>query len=295
MKNSNKIYPCLLLLVLLSFGCSNDEPLEESRIDTSTPELNMTDTWIREHLTEPYNIDVDYLFNDNEVATNRYLAPPQLEEVIPFLEAYEELMIEPYVSFAGEEFVKKYFSKLLVLVGSYNFNNDGTRFLGQAEGGVKVTIYELNFFSERTSLELNSPEVAREQIKEYFKTLQHEFSHILQQTKPYDKESYRAITPTYRSSWFNLSVQQARNLGFISPYASLNEDEDFVEMVSIMLTNTPENFQIILNSPNNDQAKQALRDKLDIIVDYYQNTWNINLYELQNNISNQVEDYLNNA
>lgn len=291
----SKAFKILVVTAILSLSsCSKEEEITESRIDLSTPELTTTDLWIREHLTEPYNINVDYLFRDYEVATNRYLAPPEPEEVIPFLEAYIDFMIEPYKALAGEEFVKRYFSKQLVLVGSSNYNNDGTVFLGQAEGGVKVTLYEINYFSERTSGSA-SPEQIRAALRSYFKTLHHEFAHILQQNKIFDKESYRTITPIYRSSWFNLGTQQARDLGFISPYASLNENEDFAEMVAIMLTTSPEEFQAILQSPGNPQAQQDLQEKLSIILDYYKSSWNIDLFQLQENISEQFENYLNNA
>lgn len=288
-----KLYKIILSCALIAFiSCSTEEELEESRIDTSTPALTVIDQWIRTNLTDPYNINVDYLFRDNEVATNRYLAPPKPEVIIPFMEAYMEFMVEPFENLAGEEFVRRYFSKQLVLVGSQNFNNDGTVFLGQAEGGVKVTLYELNLFLERTSLENNTPEQVRAQFARYFKTLHHEFSHILQQSKPYDKESFRVITPQYRSTWYNLSTQEARNLGYISPYASSNEDEDFVEMVSIMLTTSPETFEAILDSPTNAAAKQAMRAKLEIILNYYKTAWGIDLYELQQNISEKFDEYL---
>lgn len=291
----NQFNLILIGILLLSFaGCSSDDTIEQSRIDTSTPELNEVDLWIRANLTQPYNIDVDYLFDDHEVATNRYLAPPYTQVVVPFLHAYMEFMIEPFETFGGSDFVKQYFSKKLVLVGSRNYNNNGTVNLGTAEGGIKVTLYELNLFEERTDVNNNSRAQVRAGYARYLETIQHEFSHILQQTAPFDKETYREITPQYRSTWYNLSEQEALNLGFITPYSSMNENEDFVEIVSLILTRSPEEFEAILNRPNNEAARQALRDKLEIIVDYYKVAWEIDLYELQIYISEKFDAYIDN-
>ncbi|WP_461532466.1 zinc-binding metallopeptidase [Sinomicrobium sp.] len=292
MKN-NTIYTIGILLFgvfVITISCSGDDGLEESRIDTSTPELSEMDIWIRENLTTPYNIAVTYTFDDNELDINRYLTPPKEEEVKPFLDAFKKVMIGPFEETSGSDFVKMYFPKLLVLVGSYNYNNDGTRRLGVAEGGKKVMLYELNYFTERTADAATSAE-SRARFARYFHTIEHEFGHILQQTKEYDKEKFGAITPSYRSTWNNLDDQEALDLGYISPYSAKNMDEDFVEILATMLTTSAEEFEEILDSPGNQAARDALRAKLAIIVDYYKESWNIDLYEMQEIITEKRLSY----
>lgn len=292
MKNKTAIYKITLIMLglFLWSACGNDDEIKESRIDTSTPELTAMDVWIRENLTTPYNISINYTFDDNELDNSRYLTPPKLREVEPFLDAFLEVMIRPFEEEVGTDFVKEYFPKLFVLVGSYNYNSDGSRRLGVAEGGKKVVLYELNYFTERTS-EASTSELARERFARYFHTIEHEFGHILQQTKAYDAEKFGSITPQYRSTWNNLDEQEALNLGYITPYSAKNMDEDFVEILAMMLTNTAEDFEAILNLPENDEAREALRAKLEIIVDYYRESWNIDLYELQEIIAKKRQAY----
>ena len=66
--------------------------------------------------------------------------------------------------------------------------------------------------------------------------MHHEFAHILHQNVEYDAE-FEKITPSYSSSWMQMNDETARTKGFITAYASSSADEDFAEMVSIMLTN----------------------------------------------------------
>jgi substrate import-associated zinc metallohydrolase lipoprotein len=126
-------------------------------------------------------------------------------------------------------------------------------------------------------------------IKQVFHTIHHEFAHILHQTIMYPLEYKRITVGLYTTNWNNVSDAAARLDGFITPYSMSGPDEDFVEMISIMLTEGKAGFDKIVNnisgtSPNGTtaaEAKSRLRQKEDIVVDYFAKVWKIDFYSLQ--------------
>ncbi|TAJ13962.1 hypothetical protein DMA11_07165 [Marinilabiliaceae bacterium JC017] len=270
----------LVLVVLMAFtSCSQEEDLGESLIDTSTPQLNEVDKWIRDNYTTPYNVEVKYRWDDSEVDNSKVLTPPKLEMVQPFLEAMKKVWIDPYEAVGGEDFVKWLLPKQIILVGSHNYNPNGSIILGQAENGRKVTIFELNYFDASDD----------KILKRQFETMEHEFGHILHQTVMYPVE-YKKITPAYTSSWFNTTKSEALRQGYISPYSKSNPDDDFVELIAKMLTNSKEDWDKLVESAyayGDEQKKEKeegigkLRKKELFVANYFLQVWKIDIYELQ--------------
>lgn len=293
-----KNYICLLMLgVLLMASCSKDEDLGESLIDTSTPELNDVDKWIRENYTYPYNVEVKYKWDNSELDNSKILTPTHLEKVVPFLEKMKQIWVDPYANHGGEDFMRMFIPKQIVLVGSHNYNDNGSIVLGQAEGGRKITIFDLNYINFDLS-GMNEWEVrsAMTPILRVFKTMHHEFGHILHQTVAYPVE-YKKITTGYTSNWMNFYDSDARKMGFITAYSMLNPNEDFVEMLSEFLTHSNEQWNEIIDkikvydsSYNLDEAatelaKSQIRQKEEMIADYMLQVWKINIYDLQSEIA----------
>lgn len=290
----------LLAAIVLSLGACSSEDLGESLIDTSTPTLNETDLWIRQHYTTPYNVEVKYRWDNSELDNTKVLTPPYEEDVVPFLEQMNNIWIEPYLRQGGETFVKTYIPKLIVLVGSHNLQSDGSIVLGQAEGGRKVTIFDLNYISfDFEGLSEYEKEQQLNKIIGTFQTMHHEFAHILHQTVAYPVE-YKKITPGYVRNWMNFTSSDAKRMGFITSYAMLNPDEDFAEMISQMLTTSRENWNKTIDNIkvyddnwNVDEtasanAKTSLREKEKMIADYMTSTWNIDIYALQADIMEAI-------
>ena len=156
------------------------------------------------------------------------------------------------------------------MVGSPQFNDDGTLVLGEAESGRKVTLFVINEFDSRNIF----------QVKEMLHTIHHEFAHILHQTVLYPRE-YKQITPSgYTASWYNTSDQAALNLGFITPYARASADEDFVEMIATMLVEGRDGFDQIVSQAS-PEGQALLRKKEAIVIGYFQDTWHIDFRTLQ--------------
>lgn len=68
---------------------------------------------------------------------------------------------------------------MVFLVGSPAYNNNGEVVLGTAEGGTKITLYAVNNM-DPTNVDLLN--------EWYFKTIHHEFAHILNQKKPFSTD-----------------------------------------------------------------------------------------------------------
>jgi len=265
-------YLKIIIFSLLLFNCAKEADLETSQIDTTPPQLNNLDVWLRKTFVKPYNIEIQYKWNVNETDIARYLHPPFQSSVKPVAEVLLKAWIEPYYKVGGKDFIKKIAPRQFTFVGSFNYNpNSPTITLGVAEAGTKITLFNIDYLD---FTDINS-------IKEPIKTVQHEYGHILNQTRPIDP-AYGQINPAnYTAQWFNRTDAQARELGYITAYGSSQEGEDFVEMVAIMLTNSKTDFDAIVNGITNSGAKAIIRKKEQMVVDYYKKEFGIDIYELQ--------------
>ena len=115
----------------------------------------------------------------------------------------------------------------------------------------------------------------------FFKTMHHEFAHILHQTKNYSTDFNLISASNYQSSsWVNISEQEALDMGFVSPYASSETQEDFVEIISIYVTNTKTYWDNLIGKAN-AEGQSMINQKLDLVKDYMLTTWGINMDDLR--------------
>jgi substrate import-associated zinc metallohydrolase lipoprotein len=257
------------------------------------------DYWIYDSLTKPYNIAVKYKWDQFELELNKTLVPPREEKVIPVMEAVKKVWINTYVAEAGELFIKKYCPKFFVLAGSASYNTDGTITLGTAEGGRKVVLYVLNDFRTKAMPDYKPSDSSN--IKMMFHTIEHEFGHILHQNVMYTQDFKRISTGLYTANWTNVPDAGARRDGFVTAYAMSAPDEDFVEMIAMMLVEGKAGFDKIVNSipagtstngTTQADAKSKLRQKEAIVVTYFKDVWDIDFYSLQTRVRAAVESLI---
>ena len=271
-----KLYITKFFFLLITLGmfsaCKEEDDLSAPLVDLGgeTWPAGPIDTWLKTNYVTPYNIEVKYRFDRYELSLWKALAPVREDRVIPVMETIMQTWIKPYEDEAGATFVKKLSPKQFVLVGSPEFNSNGTITLGTAEGGRKVVLFVINDFEKKN----------KKEVKQMLHTIHHEFGHILHQNIMYPEE-YKRITPDYTASWNDYSLADARSRGFITEYARSNPDDDFVEMISLLLIEGKAGFDNIINSIPTATAKADLRKKEQIIVRYYKEAWNINIYSLQ--------------
>ena len=278
MKTLHKIYWIAFVFILFT-ACKKDETLSDvqpSGLGGETWAKGPIDQWLNDSLTKPYNIAVKYHWDAWEVQLDRTLTPPDESKIIPAMSALKRVWIDPYNAETGSDlFIKKYSPKQFVLVGSVQYNYNGTVILGQAEGGNNISFFDINQNFDKNNIS---------SIKRMIQTSHHEFAHILHQTVMYPQD-YKFISanlglPGFTATWFNVSPQQALSWGYITPYSMASSDEDFVEMVANMLMEGKTRFDEIVASTN-PTAQQALRSKEAIVVNYFQQVWQIDFYSLQ--------------
>lgn len=284
----------LILIVVAFSSCKKEEAL--SNVD-QIPGLGgdawvpgNIDRWIDDSLTAPYNIAVKYKWDQGELQSdlNRTLVPPKEEKVIPLMGAIVKAWIDPYVNEAGLLFFKNISPKFFVLVGSPAFSQ-GSRKLGTAEGGRKVTLYDINAFRIKGMPGYVLSDT--ENVKQVFHTIHHEYAHILDQTIKVPVTFSQNSASSYTSDWLNVSETEARYEGFISQYAISQAGEDFAEMVSLLLVEGQVWFDNYVNSINYTgttangttaaMARARLRQKEAEVVTYYKQAWNIDFRSLQ--------------
>ena len=96
------------------------------------------------------------------------------------------------------------------------------------------------------------------------------------------KTAFDIINPAdYTSSWADRSNEEARELGYISAYASSQPREDFVEMIAYMLIRSATKWDALVDGIASPLARASIRQKEQLIVEYYQEKFNINFYELR--------------
>ncbi len=274
----------VVILVLIMGSCAQEESIGSSQIDTNKPITTALDDYIRSEYIGPYNIDVLYRWNENVVDLDRYLVPPRENQVRPVLELVKKIWIDSYNETGGDDFVKLIAPRELLLVGNVNLNESATRILGVAEGGKRIVLFETDL------LDLKN----KNSVITFVETIQHEYAHILNQTEPFDEQGYGKITPTeYTAQWFNTSNRDARELGFISAYARANVGEDFAEMVNAMLSNSGKEYNELVNSIANEEARNSIRAKEAIVVDYYIKKFGIDFYALQDITARNVAEIFN--
>jgi substrate import-associated zinc metallohydrolase lipoprotein len=302
MKNIIKTFLFILTVVTLG-ACSDKDDLSGIEdipgLGGDTWALTPLDTWLRDTMVKPYNIEVKYKWDQFEFELDKTLVPPKEEMVKPTVEAIKKVWIDTYVAEAGEVFIRRYSPKFLIFCGSASWNVDnGTVTLGTAEGGRKVVIYSINDFRTKDMPDYKPSDSAV--IKQIFHVIEHEFGHILHQTIAYPPAFKQISTGHYTANWNNISDDEAHSTGYISAYAMSGYDDDFVETVSLMFTDGKGAFEKLIadipegtvNGVSREAAVSALRQKEAMVVNYFKSAWNIDFYSLQAKKRKAIEQLL---
>lgn len=229
------------------------------------------DLWLEENFMNPYNIAVIYKWKDFESDFTYHLSPckkvkaEELAKIVKFMwiDAYNETTGNP-------DFMRSYCPKQIFMVGSPSIDpiQKGER-LGVAEGGVKVTLYKVNYVDWSNMDDLN----------EYFlNTMHHEFAHILHQKKDYPTQDFDVISEGLytNTGWVNTSYADAWSWGFVTPYASSATQEDFVETIARYVTYTDEDWEYIIDHAGTDGASK-IQQKLQIARTYLLSKWDVDI------------------
>jgi substrate import-associated zinc metallohydrolase lipoprotein len=286
-------YTIVLLLGLVALSsCRKEEVLNpESVITVDQYTKNAFDLWLESNFVNPYNIQIKYRYDLNETSFSYYTVPADYDNSVILAHLIKYLCIESYDEVAGVLFTKHYFPKLFVFIGEWEYNNAGTIRLGTAEGGKKITLSGVNYIpSIMTGKWGDYPTSGADGINHYYiKTIHHEFTHILNQTKDFTPE-FTQITPNdyIQDSW-NASEYSSEYLykGFISRYARKDDREDFAELLSMFVTNPAEQWEAWMASASVDadgnpaSGRDIIETKLEIVKNYMKDYFQIDIEELR--------------
>ncbi|MEO8240011.1 MAG: substrate import-associated zinc metallohydrolase lipoprotein [Flavobacterium sp.] len=280
----NKIAVLAIVSIAL-ISCAHEDQPGESQLDYNQPVKTSLDNWIATTYLNPYNINVQYKWNQNTVDNSRYLFPPTIDKVQPALQIVETIWLKSYSTIGGADFVKKIAPREIVLIGGVNLNSVGTRTLGLAEGGQRVTLFETDYIDKSD----------RANVSEFIHTIQHEYIHILNQHKPFDEKSWSALTPGgYTADWYNFSIPVSNEIGFITSYARSNINEDFAETASMILIYSKAEYAAFLAGIQSPTALAALKAKEALVVKYFKEAYNMDFYALRDEAEKNTTAVINN-
>lgn len=249
MKQTKIFLLVFLALIGLTVSSCSDDDLGPTIFDTTYHPLDKNsetfalDSFLEVNYRQPYNLQFQYKYNDIGSNMNYNLVPVSYENAVKFAVLGKYLWYDVYKQEVGEEFLKTYTPHIIMLLGSPAYNAaSGTEVLGVAEGGLKITLYKGNELDETSIDSLN---------EYYFRTMHHEFSHILHQNvviptnfREISNSSYNAI------SWQDTPDSVALSRGFVLQYATSGYQEDWVEIIANYVTRTRMQWQSFLNTAN---------------------------------------------
>ncbi|MCG8476525.1 MAG: putative zinc-binding metallopeptidase [Cytophagales bacterium] len=234
MLQNHKLSAVLVMLMLMLLGCKSDESVSFDPLPKQNDSNDPLDKYLYAEFQQTFNCMVRYRFVNRYVDDSKRVTPPDRSLVQPYMDFLKDHWVHPYLeSGSGSEtLIRKLFPAEIVLIGSPMYNLDGTVTLGTADAGVRITLTEVNDFDlENLNWKISQLHV-----------MQHEFSHIIHQK--YDlPDNYQKISEgDYTGSgWTIKDYSEMLRLGFVTPYASSDPNEDFAELVSNLLT-LPESF-----------------------------------------------------
>jgi len=272
MKKIQYYISALLLVAVASMSlssCSEDglgetifpEVSDDLDPDSYTYDL---DKFLKENYLDKYNLTFLYKMPDVSTNMNYNLVPATYENSIDLAVLCKYLWFDVYDKVAGEEFLKNYGPRIILLIGSPAYNpTSGTEIVGLAEGGIKVSLFKVNAMN----MFINDADMMNEY---YFKTMHHEFAHILHQTKTYPNEFNTISIGHYDSNnWQDRSEGQVASLGFVTTYASSEFREDFAETIANYIVKTDAQWNRILDLASRGWASGDEDDVTSEFFCYY--------------------------
>ncbi len=239
-------------MVSFTLGSCSDDKLGASIFDTVDHPLDKSlytfplDTFVKVNFQEPYNVRYMYKMQDMSLSSSdlqKNLTPCSYDKSVDLATLAKYLWFDIYKELANQHeiFLKKYSPRIIHIIGSKSLNvSQGTETLGVAEGGLKISLYNAN------NLSVDDIDMMNEY---FFKTMHHEFGHILDQTISRPLLFNLLSNGQYDASgWTNTPDSVAAGRGFVSPYASSMAREDWVEVLANYVTRDTLSWNILLGS-----------------------------------------------
>ena len=267
MKKIQYYISALLLVAVAAMSlssCSEDKlgPTIFPDVDETLDPTSYTyklDKFVKENYLDKYNLTFLYKMPDISTNMNYNLVPATYENSIDLAVLCKHLWFDVYDSVAGDQFLKTYGPRIILLIGSPAYDPyAGTETVGLAEGGIKISLFKVN------AMNINDFNMMNEY---YFKTMHHEFAHILHQTKTYPSEFNKISVGHYDGTNWQYRGNEVTSMGFVTTYASSEFREDFAETIANYIVKTDDQWNRILELASRGYATSASDD--DFTAVYY--------------------------
>ena len=281
-------------------SCSEEDLSSTSVVKDSTQPKTAFDKWLDTHFVQPYNIQLKYRLNDYDTNFTYTLAPADESNSVKLAHIILHTWLQAYDEVAGRDFTRRMAPKVLQFIGSMAWETDNTAIMGQAEDGMKITLFGVNQLKIDRDY-LNSS---------YFQSMHHEFTHILAQSKNYDTD-FQKISEGYyepvnwRTSPYNTETYALKH-GFLSNYAMSEYNEDFAEMLAFYLIYTPTEWASKMTTAdsrsatdtqdypelNTIKSSETIATKLAMVRSYMQSAWNIDIDQLRTVVQRRMNEVI---
>lgn len=270
MKVIKKYISAFVMMSALAMGftsCSDDDftetifPDQSEELDPNSATYKF-DKWLKQNYLDVYNLDFRYKMQDVGTDMNYNLVPATYQNAQDLALLAKHLWFDVYNDVVGPNFLKEYGPRIIHLIGSPAYDpSTGTITVGLAEGGIKVSLFRVN------ALDLNSPDQLNEY---YFKTMHHEFAHILHQTKTYPAKFNTISVGKYDgSNWQDRQEGVVLSCGFVTTYASSAYREDFAEIIANYIVKTDAQWERFYNLASRGWATPSGDDPNAVYYCYY--------------------------
>ena len=241
------IYILTAVLPILWGACNNGDDIDtkHSIFSTEPMEHNGFDEWLLANYTYPYNVDFKYRMQDIESDHKYNLVPADYDKSVALAKIIKHVWMEAYTELAGPAFLRSYVPKTFHLIGSPAYDSSGTKVLGTAEGGKKITLYEVN------SLDFENVDIE----DWYFYVAENGNSYLREDADAWPE-------------------------GFVTAYAMSEAREDFVENIAMYVTHDQAYWDNMLKVAGTAGAA-IINQKFTIVYNYMLETWGINLDDLR--------------
>ncbi len=298
---------CFASMIIIGLtNCTSDDANDKYIPPVITESNHQNDLYLK-GLFDKFGTAVRWRWDDRFIKPTQRAVPIADSLVIPVTQLIEYLWIGPYESAgeAGEQFILELFPPELQYMGSFIYKNDGTILLGFAEAGARITLLNLNAYDLEDRQWLTSPGGG------VLATVHHEFTHIVHQNYAIPV-GFNKISDRYLGNGWsnNVSLNDAIKLGMVRNYGTMNEDEDFCEIVSHYLTMPLEQFndryinlKDIETIEDLEERKEEeelnagrvkIAQKLDMIIKYYKSSFDLDLKAIQQEMEERINYVIEN-
>lgn len=303
-------------LYLISFlylaGCSSEKLSDFSVVDSNFTHHNTElDQWIQKEITIPYGIEVQYRWDKNSSERGNFNFPADVQKVQSVLQAIKTLWLDIYTlpNLGGKDFFKGKNPIRIYMYGGKNIDARGVELIYNTQATTaEMYIYNVNDFDPKDY----------EKVYVLMRSVHHQFAKRLLSVIPSDRDNFLKISQErYRGNtefiatlgrgndrrFIGLS-SWAHKRGAFSLFSLISAENDFAEIISLMLTSSQNEIENALKDaqePYDSSAKeveaarksyQEITQKHKMVDDYFRKQININLRRMQTISVQQIQNYV---